>query len=312
MMSSSIAVWSRPGTLCRSSRPVNRDGTVATVYYGLNMALPPRIILPNTPALAVGLSAAGWLDPTGEIEELPFEDTAKRLKDGIRPLLCHGPGTADRLSLKRFQCFDVLELFAFVRPLNFCVPTPRGLGDALQIDVGPRPADAALGLVQATQALLNELVDSDQVDTRPIAWAMAQGGWSWGPSVLARSAKKRRRSSAVPCSRADVGDASRNGLNMRRHRRLRLMGRAGRGAPASSAVTRQQFGGASEPGGLCICGSGRLPAERSRRRAERYFGRGGYRGRKDTWLHRAGKRLGRKERGTGLALDLYSEPSAPD
>ena len=149
------------------------------------MAIPPRITLPNTPALAVGLSAAGWLDSTGEIEELSFEDTAQRLKDGIRPLLCHGPGTADRLSLKRFQCFDVLELFAFVRPLNFCVPTPRGLGDALQIDVGPRPADAALGLVQATQALLNELADTDQVDARPIAWAMARGGWSWGPSVLA-------------------------------------------------------------------------------------------------------------------------------
>ena len=149
------------------------------------MAIPPRITLPNTPALAVGLSAAGWLDSTGEIEELSFEDTAQRLKDGIRPLLCHGPGTADRLSLKRFQCFDVLELFAFVRPLNFCVPTPRGLGDALQIDVGSRPVDAALGLVQATQALLNELADTDQVDARPIAWAMARGGWSWGPSVLA-------------------------------------------------------------------------------------------------------------------------------
>ena len=101
------------------------------------MALPPRIILPDTPALAVGLSTAAWLDSTGEIEELSFEDTAQRFKEGVRPLLCHGPGTAGRLSLKRFQCFDVLELFAFVRPLDFCVPTPRGLGDALGIDVGP-------------------------------------------------------------------------------------------------------------------------------------------------------------------------------
>lgn len=149
------------------------------------MALPPRIILPDTPALAVGLSSAAWLDPTGEIEELSFDETAGRIKAGIRPLLCHGPGTANRLSLKRFQCFDILELFAFVCPLNFCVPTPRGLGDALDIETGHRPADAALGLIKATQSLLTKLADCDEVDARPVAWAMARGGWSWGPSVLA-------------------------------------------------------------------------------------------------------------------------------
>ena len=76
------------------------------------MVLSPKIILPDTPALAVGLSAAAWLDSTGEIEELSFEDTAQHLKDGVRPLLCHGPRMADRLSLKRFQCFDVLEFFS--------------------------------------------------------------------------------------------------------------------------------------------------------------------------------------------------------
>ena len=165
-----------------------------------------------------------WLDPTGEIEELSFEDTAQRLKDGVRPLLCHSPGTTGRLSLKRFQCFDVLELFAFVRPLDFCVPTSRGLGDALGIDVGPRPADAALGLVQATQALLNELADSDQVDARPVAWAMARGGWSWGPSVLAALGEEAESDPArSPAAGLDVWRRLRNGLSTRRHRRPRLM-----------------------------------------------------------------------------------------
>lgn len=149
------------------------------------MSIPPRIILPETPAIATGLSGAAWLDPTGEIEELSLGAAAKRITEGTRPLLCHGPATASRLSLKRFAAYDVLELFAFVRPLDFCVPTPRGLGEALGLDVGHRPADSALGLVRAAQTLLQLLAEADERDARPVAWAMAQGGWAWGPSVLA-------------------------------------------------------------------------------------------------------------------------------
>ena len=149
------------------------------------MTTPPRIILPETPALATGLSGAAWLDPTGEIEELSLAAAAKRINEGVRPLLCHGRATAGRLSLKRFAAFDVLELFAFVRPLDFCVPTPRGLGEALGLEVGHRPADAAFALVRAAQTLLQMLAEVDERDARPVAWAMAQGGWAWGPSVLA-------------------------------------------------------------------------------------------------------------------------------
>ena len=99
--------------------------------------------------LVTGLSDAAWLDPTGEIAELSFEDAAARINDGIRPILCHAPATARRLALRRFQCFDVLELFAFVRPLDFCIPTPRGLGETLGIESGHRPSDGAIGLIQA-------------------------------------------------------------------------------------------------------------------------------------------------------------------
>ena len=149
------------------------------------MTSPPRIILPDAPVLVTGLSDAAWLDPTGEIAELSFEDAAARINDGIRPILCHAPATARRLALRRFSAFDVLELFAFVRPLDFCIPTPRGLGETLGIESGHRPSDGAIGLIQVAQALLRELGAADDRDARPVAWAMAQGGWAWGPSVLA-------------------------------------------------------------------------------------------------------------------------------
>jgi ATP-dependent DNA helicase DinG len=144
-----------------------------------------RILLPETPAIATGLSGAAWLDPTGEIEELTFEAAARRITEGARPILCHAPATARRLSLRRLAAYDVLELFAFVRPLDFCVPTPRGLGEALGIEMGHRPTEASFGLVRAAQALLQILSRSDDRDARSVAWAMAQGGWAWGPSVLA-------------------------------------------------------------------------------------------------------------------------------
>lgn len=149
------------------------------------MSTASRIILPESPAIATGLSGTAWLDSTGEIEELSFKDAAQRINEGVRPILCHGPATARRLGLKRIEGFDLLELYAFVRPVDFCIPTPRGLGEALGLSLGQRPVDAALGLVQAAQALLQMLSEADERDARPVAWAMAQGGWAWGPSVLA-------------------------------------------------------------------------------------------------------------------------------
>ena len=149
------------------------------------MTTPSRIILPDAPVLVTGLSTAAWLDPTGEIEELSFREATARINKGACPILCHGPSTARRLTLKRFVAFDVLELFAFVRPLDFCIPTPRGLTASLGGTLGHRPSDGALGLIRAVQTLLQELAESEDRDARPVAWAMAQGGWIWGPSVLA-------------------------------------------------------------------------------------------------------------------------------
>ena len=83
--------------------------------------------MPDAPVLVTGLSTAAWLDPTGEIEELSFREATARINKGACPILCHGPSTARRLTLKRFVAFDVLELFAFVRPLDFCIPASNTL-----------------------------------------------------------------------------------------------------------------------------------------------------------------------------------------
>ena len=83
------------------------------------------------PALAVTAAGAYWLSADGEIERLSHSAAAARLALE-RPLVCHAPDTGARLALSEVDATDVLELFAFVRPARFCLPTIRGLAAELE------------------------------------------------------------------------------------------------------------------------------------------------------------------------------------
>ena len=145
----------------------------------------PVVRLPNAPVLVAGLREAAWLSPSGEFTRVSLREAAAWVRSRP-PLLCHAPATARRLDVDRFPAFDLLELFAFVRPAQFCLPTPRGLAQVLDL---PPPADLddqAATLHAAARALLGELAGQPQgARLRSIAWAMARGGWPWGPVVLA-------------------------------------------------------------------------------------------------------------------------------
>ena len=159
----------------------------------------PRIVLPDAPALAVGLAHAAWLTPDGEIEDVPVKAAAKRIKAGVLPILCHLPATAQRLGRDPFPAHDVLELFAFVRPTGFCVPTPRGVAEAMAVAPGDDLAGAALALVEVAERLLAELAAMERPrGITGIARAMARGGWPWAGPVLAAlgedAAEARQRS----------------------------------------------------------------------------------------------------------------------
>lgn len=152
---------------------------------------PPRIVLPHIPALVVGVKGAVLLDTDGEFHRLSLAEASRRVRD-IAPLVCHAPAVAGRLSLEHVAALDILELFAFVRPARFCLPTPKGVVEAMGL---VRPADMedeAEGLFRAARKLLEELAERTNgdtavraADTKSIAWAMARAGWSWGTAVLA-------------------------------------------------------------------------------------------------------------------------------
>lgn len=149
--------------------------------------MPPRsaIRLPEAPTLVVGVTRSVWLSADGEVEEIGQKEAAARIRAGARPLLCHAPAAARRLGIDPFPALDLLELFAFVRPAQFCVPTPRGLAEALDLDPPAALAEAASALRRTAVRLLTELAeDAAGRGARPTAQAMADGGWAWGDAVL--------------------------------------------------------------------------------------------------------------------------------
>ena len=123
-----------------------------------------------------------WLSADGEIERLSGADAASRAAGSV-PLVVHVPATAARLGLDDLPARDLLELYAFVRPATFCLPTPRGLAEAMDID----PSDEIAALPKIARALLDELEDMAALaspEMRDTALAMARGKWSWSDDVL--------------------------------------------------------------------------------------------------------------------------------
>jgi len=152
------------------------------------------VALPDHPACVPTVRGVLWLTPEGEIDTLDRDNATDRLMADVRPYVCHARALARRLDIRPFPALDVLELYAFVRPARFCLPTPRGLAAALDLPMPAGPEDEAALLPRAAEVLLGELRSAardggDSVDTAKrlgdIARAMARGGWPWGDAALA-------------------------------------------------------------------------------------------------------------------------------
>ncbi|MCW5752514.1 MAG: ATP-dependent DNA helicase, partial [Alphaproteobacteria bacterium] len=144
----------------------------------------PRI--PDCPALLAGRRGAIWISVDGEIERLSPSAAAERAESSP-PIVCHARQTASLLGLPGLRAFDLLELFAFVRPAEFCLPTVRGLARAGGL--APPPDEEAAAALQPViaQRLLSWLAESGP-DAREgaarTAAAMGRAGWPWAAYVL--------------------------------------------------------------------------------------------------------------------------------
>ena len=102
-------------------------------------------------------------------------------------LLLNAPLVASRLGYPDLSGLDVLELFAFVHPAQFCVPTPKGLADALGLEAPADDAEVPLLIQQAAGALVG-ICESEDWPQREGAWSSLQSlarlRWPWA-NVLA-------------------------------------------------------------------------------------------------------------------------------
>lgn len=154
----------------------------------------PEIMMPETTALVAGVRQAYVVEASGELSSVSFSEAARDLKkSSTPPIVCHARRTGQRLGLgpDPVRAFDVLELFAFVKPSEFCLPTPMGLAQSLGLPLPANHEDEAMTLIRAGEALLRHLVNLPAQDERNrlglvgLAHAMKLGGWPWAVPVLA-------------------------------------------------------------------------------------------------------------------------------
>ena len=162
--------------------------------------VPRRLMVPRAPVIAAAGQDFFCLTAEGELTKLS-PDAAKNLLRAEMPIVCHAPYIAQCLKMERFPAYDVLELFAFVQPGKFAVPTPTGLARAMHLVEPATLEDQCLSLKDCVRHLLVELSQPGRVErTNPAAIAAMMGmfdvanaekesgrtmGWPWAETVLA-------------------------------------------------------------------------------------------------------------------------------
>ncbi|HYM98437.1 MAG TPA: ATP-dependent DNA helicase, partial [Aestuariivirgaceae bacterium] len=131
---------------------------------------------------------------SGDSATLTAEEGLQRLA-GEPHLICHAPYLIERLGLitaasrdlrraaYQSRHFDVAELFLFVRPAQFAVPTAQGLARAL----GKKEPNDALALRKAAEALLKELGSANYPHPREafqLANFLVRSNWPWARAVI--------------------------------------------------------------------------------------------------------------------------------
>jgi ATP-dependent DNA helicase DinG len=169
----------------------------------------PPVTIPaisSWPALVATARGALWRAPDGTLEHLSGANAGLRAAGNL-PLVCHAPAVAARLGLEDIQARDLLELFAFVRPARFCLPTVRGLCEALDLTVPATPEEEVAALPGIARALIDELDDMAALaspETKDTALAMRRGQWTWGEAVLAALGIDQGARKARPGAGLDV------------------------------------------------------------------------------------------------------------
>ena len=148
-----------------------------------------KIPIPQIPIVVSTTHSAVILTSDGELRNL--SPSQAKLEIHNNPVLvCHAPYTRDKLKMDDIKAFDILELFAFVHPARFCVPTPAGVANALGLSKPQTMDDAPFSLMESTEILLADLckqrINDKTMNPLEVARVMGQQGkgWPWTPFIF--------------------------------------------------------------------------------------------------------------------------------
>ncbi|MFL6744469.1 MAG: ATP-dependent DNA helicase [Sphingomicrobium sp.] len=153
--------------------------------------MPAPLPLPALHATHAGIWLAGG---DGEVREASRGEAIARASETPHIIL-NAPLVGQRLGYPEVSGLDLLELFAFIHPARFAVPTVAGLSRALGLEPPASEAEAAAALQTIAQRLLAVLADPDWPQ-REGAWTsnatLHRLGWGWAPLIGARLERPER------------------------------------------------------------------------------------------------------------------------
>jgi ATP-dependent DNA helicase DinG len=148
------------------------------------------------PLPALHATHAGiWLAAAnGEVREASRGEAIARAAETPHIIL-NAPLVGQRLGYPDLSGLDLLELFAFIHPARFAVPTAAGLSRKLGLEPPGGDADSAASLKRIADRLLRVFDDPDWAE-REGAWTsnttLHRLGWGWAPLIGARLERPER------------------------------------------------------------------------------------------------------------------------
>jgi ATP-dependent DNA helicase DinG len=148
------------------------------------------------PLPALHATHAGiWLaSGDGEVREASRGEAIARAAETPHIIL-NAPLVGQRLGYPDLSGLDLLELFAFIHPARFAVPTAAGLSRTLGLDPPEGDADSVAALKRIADRLLGVFDEPDWAE-REGAWTsnatLHRLGWGWAPLIGARLERPER------------------------------------------------------------------------------------------------------------------------
>ncbi|HEX6071829.1 MAG TPA: ATP-dependent DNA helicase, partial [Sphingomicrobium sp.] len=150
--------------------------------------------LPNLPALHATHAGIWLANGDGEVREASRGEAIARAAETPHIIL-NAPLVGQRLGYPELSGLDLLELFAFVHPARFAVPTAAGLSRALGLEPPVSEPGSAVSLKRIGERLLGTLADPEWRE-REGAWTsnatLHRLGWGWASLVAARLERPER------------------------------------------------------------------------------------------------------------------------